>query len=86
METAGEVDDGAMLAWKRAGEMAALFMIGDGALGLLQPERHVALWRSPVRAVDLLVRPFAGRPGWRRGYGAVQIAAGIALAAALRRR
>lgn len=74
------------LGLKRAGEMAAVFMIGDGLLGLLQPERHVALWRSDVGAVDALVRPFAGRPARRRGYGLAQIAAGIALAAALRRR
>ena len=68
-------------ARNRTAEMAAVFMIGDGLLGLLQPERHVALWRSEVGAVDALVRPFAGRPGRRRLYGLLQIAAGIALAA-----
>ncbi len=69
---------------KRAAEMAAVFMIGDGALGILQAVRHVDLWRSPVGTVDVLIRPFAGRPGRRRAYGLVQIAAGIALAASLR--
>ena len=69
---------------KRAAEMAALFMIGDGALGMLQAARHVDLWRSPVGAVDALVRPFGGRPGRRRAYGLLQFAAGVALAAALR--
>ena len=59
-------------------------MIGDGLLGLLQPDRHVALWRSEVGAVDALVKPFAGRPGRRRGYGLLQIAGGIALAGLLR--
>ena len=71
---------------KRAAEMAAVFMIGDGALGLAQAARHVDLWRSDVRAVDLLVKPFGGRPGRRRAYGAVQIAAGLLLAASLRPR
>lgn len=71
---------------KRAGEMAAVFMIGDGLLGLLQPRRHVDLWRSPVGAVDALVRPFAGHPARRRGYGLLQIAAGVALASTLRAR
>jgi hypothetical protein len=71
---------------KRTAEMAAVFMIGDGVLGLLQPDRHVALWRSPVAAVDMLVRPFAERPGRRRIYGAVQAAAGLMLAARLRAR
>jgi hypothetical protein len=71
---------------KRAAEMAAVFMIGDGLLGLLQPDRHVGLWRSDVRAVDALVAPFGRRPGRRRAYGLLQIAAGIGLAAALRPR
>lgn len=74
------------LGVRRAAEMAAVFTIGDGLLGLLQPRRHVALWRSNVPAVDLLVRPFAERPGRRRAYGALQIVAGIALASALTRR
>ncbi len=74
------------LALKRSAEMAAVFMIGDGALGLLQASRHVELWRSNLPAVDALVRPFAGKPGRRRGYGLVQIAAGVALAASLRRK
>lgn len=74
------------LAAKRAAEMAAVFMIGDGLMGLLQPERHVGLWRSDVTAVDLLVRPFGGRPGRRRAYGLLQIAAGIALSTQLRRK
>ena len=73
------------LALKRSAEMAAVFMIGDGALGLLQAARHVELWRSAVPAVDVVVRPFAGKPGRRRAYGLVQIAAGVALAASLRR-
>ncbi len=54
---------------KRTAEMAAIFMIGDGLLGLSQPKRHVALWRSRSAAVDLLVRLFEGRPRRRRLYG-----------------
>ena len=37
---------------RRSAEMAAVFMIGDGMLGLLQPRRHVALWRSLLPAED----------------------------------
>jgi len=73
-------------ALKRTAEMAAVFMIGDGLLGLLQPDRHVDLWRSKVGAVDVLVRPFAGRPNVRRGYGALQLGLGVMLASQLRRR
>ena len=74
------------VAVKRSAEMAAVFMIGDGLLGLLQPERHVDLWKSDVAAVDLLIRPFKGRPGRRRAYGLLQLAAGLILASRLRRR
>ncbi|MDJ0276576.1 hypothetical protein QLH51_07190 [Sphingomonas sp. 2R-10] len=71
-----------MTLWThRAAEMAATFMIGDGLLGLLQPERHVALWQERAAGAEWLVRPFVGRPGLRRAYAAVQIAAGLALAA-----
>ena len=68
------------LSVARAAEMAAIFMIGDGMLGLLQPRRHVALWRSDVPALDSLVRPFAGRSGRRRLYGVAQLLAGVLLA------
>ena len=71
-------------AVNRTAEMASVFMIGDGMLGLLQPTRHVDLWRSRLAPVDALVRPFGGRPARRRWYGALQIAAGIALASRLR--
>lgn len=73
-------------AVRRTGEMAAIFMIGDGMLGLTQPARHVDLWRSPHPAIDNLVRPFGQRPGRRRLYGVLQIAAGLALASRLRAR
>lgn len=73
------------LGVRRSAEMAAVFMIGDGLLGMLQPTRHVRLWRSDVPAVDVLVRPFAGRPGRRRAYGLLQLAAGVALASGLHR-
>lgn len=75
------MEEATRIAVRRTAEMAAVFMIGDGLLGLLQPKRHVDLWRSDVAAVDGLVRPFAGRPGRRRAYALIQIAAGVALAA-----
>ncbi|SOB86934.1 hypothetical protein SAMN06297144_2051 [Sphingomonas guangdongensis] len=70
----------------RAAEMAAVFMIGDGLLGVLQPERHVALWQDRALGAELTVAPFRDHPGRRRLYGVLQIAAGIALAARQRRR
>ncbi len=70
---------------RRAAEMAATFMIGDGLLGLLQPTRHVDLWRDKAGGAELVVRPFVDRPGRRRAYALLQIAAGLALAARQRR-
>ena len=70
-------------AVRRTAEMAAIFMVGDGLLGILQPERHVALWRSRYAPVDALVRRFDGRPARRRWYGVLQVAAGLALASRL---
>ncbi len=66
---------------RRAAEMAATFMIGDGLLGLIQPRRHVELWQEQAGGAQWLVRPFVGRPTLRRAYAVVQIAAGLALAA-----
>ena len=74
---------GTAISVARAAEMAAIFMIGDGMLGLLQPRRHVALWRSDVPALDALNRPFAGQSGRRRLYGMAQLVAGIMLASRL---
>jgi len=70
----------------RAAEMAAIFMVGDGLLGLLQPSRHVDLWKEDALGTEALVQPFVDRPGRRRLYAVVQIAAGLTLAARQRAR
>lgn len=69
----------------RAAEMAAIFMVGDGMIGLLQPRRHVDLWKDDALGTEKLVKPFVDRPGRRRLYAVVQIAAGLALAARQKR-
>ena len=81
-----KVPTAAQLGIRRSAEMVAVFMIGDGLLGLLQPKRHVELWLSDINAVDVLVRPFAGHPARRRAYGFLQIGTGLVLASALKRR
>ena len=78
-------DSNLMLGAKRTAEMCAIFMIGNGIVGLTQPQRQVNLWRSDVKPVDLLVRRFDGRPNRRRLQGAMQLAAGLLLASRLRR-
>ncbi len=69
-------------AWMaRAAEMAAIFMVGDGLIGLTQPRRHVDLWKDDALGTETLVAPFVDRPTRRRLYAVLQIAAGLALAA-----
>ncbi len=69
----------------RAAEMAAIFMVGDGLIGLLQPSRHVDFWKDDALGIEKLVKPFVDRPGRRRLYAVVQIAAGLALASRQKR-
>lgn len=69
---------------ERIAEMGAIFMIGDGLLGVLQPRRHVAVWRDRALGAEVLVQPFDGHPGRRRLYGLVQIGVGLALATRLK--
>lgn len=75
-----------MSLWgKRAAEMAAVFMVGDGLLGLTQPRRHVGLWKEDALGAQALVRPFRGRTALRRAYGVAQIGAGLWLASRQRK-
>ncbi|WP_426260581.1 hypothetical protein [Sphingomonas sp. DC1100-1] len=64
----------------RAAEMAAIFMVGDGLIGLAQPDRHVDLWKDAALGAERVVRPFVGHPARRRVYAVAQIAAGLWLA------
>ena len=69
---------------KRTAEMCAVFMIGNGLVGLLQPRRHVALWTSDQPWIDRFARPDRERtPATRRLYAGAQIAAGVLLASVL---
>ena len=75
------------LAFKRTAEVAAMIMIGDGAIGLVQPERHIPLWRSDFPPLRAIVSRFDGKPLIRRRLaGLAQIAIGLAAASLLRRR
>lgn len=81
----GEQD--VMANWvARTAEMAAIFMVGDGLIGLAQPRRHVDLWKKDALGTEMMVAPFVDRPGRRRLYAAAQIAAGLWLASRQRPR
>lgn len=76
-----------MTVWTaRAAEMAAIFMIGDGVAGLVQPRRHVDLWKDEALGAEKAVAPFVGRPTRRRLYAVAQIAGGLWLASRQRPR
>ncbi|GAA0673944.1 hypothetical protein FHT00_001461 [Sphingomonas insulae] len=76
-----------MTPWfARGAEMAAIFMVGDGLIGLAQPRRHVDLWKRDALGTEAVVAPFVDRPGRRRLYAVAQIAAGLWLASRQRAR
>ncbi|AXJ94314.1 MULTISPECIES: hypothetical protein [unclassified Sphingomonas] len=70
----------------RIAEMAAIFMVGDGLVGLVQPRRHVDLWKDRAFGAEKAVAPFVDRPGRRRLYALAQIAGGLLLASRQRAR
>ena len=62
---------------QRATEVAALLMVGDGVVGMLQPERHARLWQSGPRPYRAAMEPFARHPGLTRVIAAAEAGAGL---------
>lgn len=78
------MNDAVETGLKRTAELSAIFMIGNGVLGLLAPQEHLDLWRSDVAAVDRFTHADAKRsPGQRRNVALLQVGAGMLLATAL---
>jgi len=65
------------LLQKRVLESVAMIMIGDGVLGLLEPRRHVLLWRSGPRFWRKTLTPFARRPGLTQLFALAELGLGI---------
>lgn len=61
-------------------EVLALTMIGDGVLALLQPERHMLLWRRGPRPWREVSQYFLDRPALTRVVGLACVAGGLWLA------
>ena len=79
------MNDAIATGLKRTAEMCAVFMIGNGTVGLLQPERHVELWTSDRPWIDRFAKADRERsPASRRLHAAAQIGAGLLLAAFLK--
>jgi hypothetical protein len=65
---------------KRILELAGLFLIGDGLMGLLHPRRHSLLWHFGPQLAKALTEELAEHRNASRGIYAAELAAGIALA------
>jgi hypothetical protein len=62
-------------------ECAAMMMIGDGVLAVVEPHGHLRVWERGPSWWQALMRPFADRPGLTRLVGASEVALGVWLAA-----
>jgi uncharacterized protein YjeT (DUF2065 family) len=65
---------------RRVKELCAMTMIGDGLLGLVEPQEHVLLWSSGPKRWEQLMRRIAQYPGTLRVLGAMELFAGLMLA------
>src|SRR5918997_6358059 len=65
---------------KRAGDLVAAFVVGNGVLDLLAPRQRVLLWVFGSEALRKLALWFADHPAAMRLRGAVRIGTGVWLA------
>ncbi len=64
--------------WKsRMDEILALLAIGDGVAALVQPRRHMRLWRDGPRWWARGMDVFVESPALARAAGVAEIAAGL---------
>jgi uncharacterized protein YjeT (DUF2065 family) len=68
------------LVRRRAVECLALTMMGDGALGFIEPAGHVQLWLRGPKLWRRMLQPFAESPELTRWVGAAEFAVGVWLA------
>ncbi|HXE54335.1 MAG TPA: hypothetical protein VN541_15035 [Tepidisphaeraceae bacterium] len=67
---------------RRATELTAMMMIGDGLLSLAEPRRHCMLWHAGPRFWERMMEPFIDHPNMTRALGAAEFALGFWLATA----
>jgi hypothetical protein len=65
----------------RAKECFAMMMIGDGVLAIVDPVRHISLWKNGPSWWQAMIEPFARRPEMTRLVGVAETLAGVWLAA-----
>lgn len=64
----------------RLGDTVGIVLIGDGVVGLLNPQRHARLWRRGPGPYRQLMDTFVARPGLTRVLSAIELAVGVWLA------
>lgn len=62
---------------QRITEIAALLLIGDGMVGMLQPKRHTRLWRRGPGPYRAAMEPFVRHTSVARVLGAAEAVAGL---------
>jgi hypothetical protein len=67
----------------RLGETAAVTLIGDGVIGLLQPVQHIQRWESGPAWWQRALGPLVGNARDTRAFAAAEVVAGLALMWAL---
>lgn len=68
------------LVTRRLVETAALFLIGDGIMGLLKPRWHSQLWHFGPDIARTTTKELAANPNAARAIYALEAAVGIAIA------
>jgi hypothetical protein len=69
---------------RRAINLMAMLMIGDGMLAMLMPQRHARTWEKGPHLWEIIMRYFIKRPELTRWLGAVELATGVWLAQQLK--
>ena len=68
------------LVTRRIVETAALFLIGDGIMGLIKPRWHSRLWHFGPNIAKAATEELAEHPKTARAIYALEAAVGIAIA------
>jgi hypothetical protein len=61
----------------RAKHFAAMVMIGDGMMAVINPERDATAWKKGPKVWRNFMHGLSKRPGLTRAIGMAQIAGGI---------
>src|SRR4051794_34391709 len=62
---------------ERLRELAAMVLIGDGALSFVDPDRHSKLWQSGPGPWQQMMEPFVRNPELTRWLGAAAVGFGL---------